>query len=211
MQNNVVYTEIGQQSNFDSTLSPQTQQAMQTSRALRACPYHPVRSHRHQQPASCQLRNAKSAAGRRQTVWKTHDGQCRGLGQVCQAAATQDQKDAALDAAREEFSDPDKRSAAEEVISAKFIVQSSALEPVQRQTSTDSGCPAPLARSLGTTRKLQSPLQEYMTRMRQIRTKMLRDREVLERLLDALRIDETPEEEEEEDEEDEQTMADRVS
>ena len=49
-------------------------------------------------------------------------------------------------------------------------------------------------------------------RMRQIRTKILRDRQVLERLLDALRIDETPEEEEEEeDEEDEETTADRVS
>ncbi len=58
--------------------------------------------------------------------------------------------------------------------------------------------------------KLHLPLQEYMTRMRQIRTKMLRDRQVLERLLDALRIDETPEEEEE-DEVDEDTLADRVS
>ena len=57
---------------------------------------------------------------------------------------------------------------------------------------------------------LHLPLQEYMTRMRQIRTKMLRDRQVLERLLDALRIDETPEEEEE-DEVDEDTLADRVS
>ena len=47
--------------------------------------------------------------------------------------------------------------------------------------------------------------------MRQIRTKMLRDRQVLERLLDALRIDETPEEEEEDDEEDEETIAARVS
>ena len=50
-----------------------------------------------------------------------------------------------------------------------------------------------------------------MTKMRQIRTKTLRDRQVLERLLDALRIDETPEEEEEDDGEDEQTIADRVS
>ena len=57
---------------------------------------------------------------------------------------------------------------------------------------------------------LHLPLQEYMTRMRQIRTKMLRDRQVLERLLDALRIDETPEEEEE-DEVDEDTLADRAS
>ena len=46
-----------------------------------------------------------------------------------------------------------------------------------------------------------------MTKMRQIRTKMLRDRQVLERLLDALRIDE----EEDDDEEDEQTTADQVS
>ena len=50
-----------------------------------------------------------------------------------------------------------------------------------------------------------------MTKMRQIRTQMLRDRQVLERLLDALRIDETPEEEEDDDEEDEQSIADRVS
>ena len=83
-------------------------------------------------------------------------------------------------------------------------MQSSALEPVKRQR-------APTWASLWTTRKLQSTLQNYMTRMREIRTKMLRDRQVLERLLDALRIDETPGEEEEDDEEDEQTTADRVS